>query len=157
MISSNERELSMEQLMPLFQEVLAAGKSVTFSPKGTSMLPMLRQGRDTVTLSPVPERLRKYDLPLYRRDNGQFVLHRIIRVGETYTCMGDNQYKPEPGLRRDQMIAVMTSFCRNGRTVSADDAGYRFYCRLWCAVRPLRRVWKAAFHRVKRLLRRIVS
>ena len=62
----------------------------------------------------------------------------------------------EPGLRRDQMIAVMTSFCRDGRTVSADDAGYRFYCRLWCAVRPLRRVWKAAFRRVKRLLRRIV-
>ena len=30
-------------------------------PGGVSMLPMLRQGLDQVVLSPLPEKLKKYD------------------------------------------------------------------------------------------------
>ena len=84
------REHSFQELLPLIREQLAQGGSVRIAPNGTSMLPMLRQGMDTVVLSPVPERLQKYDIPFYRRDNGQFVLHRITAVGETYACIGDN-------------------------------------------------------------------
>ncbi len=39
--------------MPLIRETLEEGKCVQFSPRGVSMLPMLRQGKDTVTLSPI--------------------------------------------------------------------------------------------------------
>ena len=98
--------------MPLIQERLAAGDRVSFYPRGTSMLPMLRQGRDSVELSPLPQKLKKYDLPMYRRDNGQFVLHRVVAVSDSCTCMGDNQFEPEPGLRHDQMIALVTAFTR---------------------------------------------
>ena len=62
----------LEELMPLIRERLAAGESVRFSPHGTSMLPMLKDGRDQVILSPLPEKLKKYDLPLYQRKNGQY-------------------------------------------------------------------------------------
>ena len=34
---------------------------------GVSMRPMLRTGRDTILISPVEGRLKKYDVPLYRR------------------------------------------------------------------------------------------
>ena len=129
----------MEDMVPLMAETLAQGHSVRFSPKGTSMLPMLRQGRDSVVLSPAPERLCKYDIPLYRRDNGQYVLHRIIDVGETYTCMGDNQFRPEPGIRPDQIIGVVTAFYRDDRRIPVTSPGYRIYCRLWHHTRPLRR------------------
>ena len=128
----------MEALMPLFLERLAAGQKIRFSPRGISMLPMLRQGIDTVTLSPVPERLKKYDLPLYRREDGSFVLHRVVAVGDTYTCMGDNQFVPEPGLRHDQMIALVTGFSRGEREFSVGHLGYRLYCRFWHYSRPLR-------------------
>jgi hypothetical protein len=77
------RNVSMAELVPLFQEQLEMGRSVRFAPRGVSMLPMLRPGLDTVVLSPAPERLRKYDLPLYRRDNGHYVLHRVVEAGET--------------------------------------------------------------------------
>ena len=60
----------LDDLMPLIRERLDAGQRVKFSPRGVSMLPMLRQGIDTVTLSPLPEKLKKYDLPLYRRTDG---------------------------------------------------------------------------------------
>ena len=69
--------------MPLIKECLAEGKTVKFSPRGTSMMPMIRQGVDSVILSAVPGKLKKFDLPLYQRKNGLFVLHRIVDVGET--------------------------------------------------------------------------
>ena len=80
----------LDNLMPLFRERLAAGQKVQFSPRGISMLPMLRQGKDSVILSPLPENLRKYDIPLYQREDGKYILHRIVEVGETYTCISMN-------------------------------------------------------------------
>lgn len=138
MDSWNERQVRLEQMVPLIREQLAMGKRVKFAPRGTSMLPMLRQGIDSVILSPLPEKLKKYDVPLYQRDNGQFVLHRIVKTVGTYTCMGDNQFVPEQGLRHDQMIAVVTAFCRGDREIPVTAISYRVYCRLWHYSRPIR-------------------
>lgn len=143
MDSLRNRELQLEQLMPVIREKLGRGRNVKFSPNGTSMLPLIRQGEDTVVLSPLPGRLKKYDVPLYQRDNGQYVLHRIVKVGDTYTCMGDNQFKKEQGIRPDQMIAVVTSLNRKGKHIEVDQFGYKLYCRLWHYSRPLRYLlWK---------------
>ena len=55
--------LGGEELMDLVRERTAAGQSVRYLPfRGVSMLPMLRQGRDAVEVSPLPEKLKKYDL-----------------------------------------------------------------------------------------------
>lgn len=151
-MQKTEYEVQLEQLMPLFLEQFEQGKSVKFAPRGISMLPMLRQGIDCVILSPLLERLQKYDLPLYRRDDGKYVLHRIVEVGDTYTCMGDNQFVPEPGLRHDQMIAVVTSFTRGDRQISVAAPGYRLYCRFWHYSRPLRHFWRRGIGRIKRHL-----
>lgn len=138
--------------MPLMQDALAAGRNVIFSPMGLSMLPMLRQGIDTVTLSPLPERVKKYDLILYQRDNGKYVLHRIIDVGDTFTCMGDNQTIPEPNLRKDQMIAVVTAFTRGRRTIPTTYLGYQIYCRVWVGIIPVRKLFRQVKNRLKRVL-----
>ena len=153
MDSSHEKSARLDDLMPLIRERLAAGQSVRFNPRGVSMLPMLRQGRDSVELSPLPEKLNKYDLPLYRRDNGQYVLHRIVRAGDDYTCAGDNQFALEHPVRHDQMIGLVTSFTRDGRRIEVTDPAYRRYCRFWCATRPVRHFAR----RVKGRLRRIIK
>ena len=133
------KEMRLEQLLSLIEEQLAQGKNVKFQPRGVSMLPMLRQGIDSVVLSPVPARLRKYDLPLYRRDNGQFVLHRVVKAKDgVYACVGDNQYVVEENLRHDQMIALVTAFYRGKRERSVHAPAYLLYCRFWYASRPLR-------------------
>lgn len=116
------------------------------------MLPMLRQSLDTVTLSAPPDRLRKYDLPRYQRKNGQYVLHRIVRAGATYTCMGDNQFVKEPGLRHEQMIAVVTSFSRGGRQYDIHAPVYQLYYRFWHYSRLLRRFWRGCVSRLRRIL-----
>lgn len=128
----------LEALLPLITEQLSQGLSVKFSPYGTSMLPMLRQGIDKVVLSPVPERLRKYDLPLYRRENGQFILHRVVQTGQTYTCIGDHQFIPEEGVTHQQLIALVTGFYRKDRYISCRNPLYRLYCSFWHLSRPLR-------------------
>ena len=59
-----------------------------------------------------PERLRKYDLPFYTRDSGQYVLHRIVKVNAdgTYTLRGDHQIVNEQGVRPDQIIRPSVAF-----------------------------------------------
>lgn len=145
-----EYQVKLDDLMPLFREQLDAGNTVKFSPRGISMLPMLRQGIDSVVLSPLPEKLRKYDLPLYRRDNGKYVLHRIVEAGETYTCIGDNQFQLETGLRHDQMIAVVSAFTRGDREYTVDHPGYKLYCRIWHHSRPFRHFWRRGIGWIKR-------
>ena len=116
------------------------------------MLPMLRQGVDSVVLSPLPEKLQKYDLPLYQRENGQYVLHRVVAVGETYTCLGDNQFILEHGINHSQMIALVTAFYKGKRYHSVKEPGYRLYCRLWYGSRGLRRFWRRGIGWLKRHL-----
>jgi len=152
MNSSVEKEMQLDQLMPLIKEQLAAGHNVKFSPRGISMLPMLRQGLDSVVFSPLPEKLKKYDLPLYQRKNGKYVLHRIVKVGETYTCIGDNQFVLEPGLEHGQMIALVTAFSRGEKMHSVDEWGYKLYCRFWHSSRGLRHFWRRGIGWLKRHL-----
>jgi hypothetical protein len=140
----------MEMLMPLIRESLAAGQSVRFYPRGVSMLPMLRRGLDSVLLSPITGSLRKYDLPLYQRDDGKYVLHRIVGAGSVYTCMGDNQFRPETGLRQDQMIGVVTAFYRGERMISVTALPYGLYCRFWHITRPLRSFLRRAMGWLRR-------
>lgn len=148
---SLHKEMSMAQLLPVLEEKLAAGESVGIYPKGTSMLPMLRQGIDWVVLSPLPKKLKKYDLPLYRRADGSFVLHRIVKTGDTYTCVGDNQFHLELGVGYEQMIAVVTAFYRGERCYGVSHPAYWLYCRIWHYSRFPRRVWRWGKRQIRRL------
>ena len=139
--------------MPLFHETLATGRSVKFSPKGTSMLPMLRQGKDSVRLSPLPDKLKKYDLPLYQRKSGAYVLHRIVKVTDTYTCIGDNQFEFEYGLRHEQMIGVVTAFYRGKREISVHSFGYWIYCRYWHYSRSIRHFYRRCISKLRSIFK----
>ena len=57
---------------------------------GVSMYPMLRNRRDTIIVKPPTAPLKKYDVPLYRRED-DYVLHRIIGKDDRgYIICGDN-------------------------------------------------------------------
>lgn len=142
----------MAQLMPLFQEQWRTGASVRLSPRGVSMRPMLRQGMDSVLLSPLPERLKPFDLPLYQREDGKYILHRIIAVEEgRYLCRGDNQLKAET-VTHDRILAVVTAYWRGKRRVEMDSPEHRLYCRLILPLWQLYRRIRAFLGRVKRRL-----
>ena len=146
------QQVRMEDMMPLIREKLVENQSVQLSPVGISMLPMLRQGRDCVILKPVSGRLKKYDIPLYQRDDGHYVLHRIVKVGDTYTCIGDNQFCKETGVRQDQLIAVVAAFTRDGKQCRLDVPSYRAYCRFWHYTRTVRWLYRGIKRRLRRML-----
>jgi signal peptidase I len=140
--------LPAEELMPRILGLLELGETVPLVISGGSMTPFLVHGRDTVFLTPVNRELKNGDMIFYRRDNGRYVLHRVVKVGKTYTCMGDNQFHKEPGLRHDQMIGIVTEFVRDGKTIPVTDLRYRLYSRLWYHSRFPRRCWR----KLKRIL-----
>lgn len=129
-----------DELMELVRGRLKAGQRVRYLPfRGVSMLPMLRQGRDGVELAPLPERLKKYDLPVYQYPNGKYVMHRIVDVKDScYICLGDNTIEYE-SVYPEQMIGVVSAFKRGDKRISVDAPAYQFYCRVWCAIFPLRK------------------
>lgn len=154
MDSSNNRMILGDELLPLIRERLGAGQVVRYLPfRGVSMLPMLRQKTDTVELSPLPEKLKKYDLPVYQYPSGKVVMHRIVAVREDfYVCLGDNTYEYEH-IRPEWMIGVVSAFKRGEHRIEVSNPGYRLYSRLWVASFPVRK----GLRKVKKSLRRLLK
>lgn len=154
---SSSKEVNLDDVIELMTEKLQAGGTVAFTPHGTSMLPMLRDGEDVVVLkSAEGRRLHLFDVPLYRRDNGQYVLHRVLdfcRDGSYIMC-GDNQFAMEKGIRDDQIIAVMTGFFRKGRAYTTQSLFYRLYINFWYYTRPFRRAFRFGKRKTIRLFGR---
>lgn len=98
------------------------------------MMPLIRQGKDLVLISKKPEgRLKKYDVPLYKRDSGQYVLHRIIKVRKNdYVLCGDNRRHRETGISDRHIIGVLTAVIRDGKKLPIASFRYRLYTHLWC-------------------------
>ena len=119
----------MEDLLPLIEEVVASGGEFRLYPRGTSMLPLLREGRDSVALV-APDGFSRGDICLYRRKNGAFVLHRLEKIeqDETLSFRGDNQKQIERGIREEALIARVAAVYRDEKRVSLTSFRYRSYC-----------------------------
>ena len=154
MDSSLDHVIGEEELLPLLRERLAAGQTIRYLPfRGVSMLPLLRQGRDAVELSPLPPKLKKYDLPVYRYPSGKVVMHRVVGMKDgCYLCLGDNTYEYER-VRPEWMIARVSAVRRGERRISVGAPGYRLYARVWVAVFPLRKFLKRAKNWLRRHLK----
>lgn len=135
-----EQKITFEEAMPLILEKLQSGGEVLFSPSGVSMRPALQEGRDTLVLVAPPAKLKNYDIALFKRENGQYVLHRVVKVGESYTFIGDNQFDYEEGIMPAQIVALCSAYIRDGKRVSLDSFGARAFARFWHHTRPLRRI-----------------
>lgn len=136
-----------------YEEYLERNGSLTYSNVGTSMLPLLRMGRDLFVLEKKgAERCKKYDVVLYRARNGSYVLHRVVRVlPDGYVMMGDNNTFREYGVTDDDVIAVMTRIVRDGVEHSVTEPRYRIYSVLRVGTAPLR----VFIFKVKSRLRRV--
>ena len=110
---------------------------------GTSMLPLLKEGRDLVELeSCSQERLKKGNVVLYKKNDGTLVLHRIIKTenGEFFTVLGDHQFKNAERVNKNQIIAVACGFFIKGRYVTEKTRWYRMYKKIWLCNLNFRRI-----------------
>lgn len=97
---------------------------------GTSMLPLLKNHRDSVYVV-TPDKLKKYDVVLFERANDQLVLHRIMKVqGDVFYISGDNDITLEK-VAREQIIGKMTEFSVKDKEYTIQALWYKLYSRLW--------------------------
>ena len=138
-----------------FEEQLEKNGKLIYTNRGDSMMPLIKQGRDLLIIEPVHGRLKKYDVPLYKRGSGQYVLHRIIEVRKNdYVICGDNRWLKEYGIRDRHIIGVLTAVVRNGREISVNDRNYKLYVHLWCDLFPVRAFIVHIISKLKRMAKK---
>ena len=65
-----------------FEEELEKSGKLIYTTVGVSMMPLIKQDRDISIISKPEGRLKKFDVAMYKRPNGQYVLHRVVKVLE---------------------------------------------------------------------------
>ena len=127
--------------MTRFEDVIERNGRLVYTNVGDSMRPLIRQDRDILVIEKPKGRLKKYDVPLYKRDSGQYVLHRVLKVRpDDYVICGDNRYSKEYGISDRHIIGVLTAVVRDGKEMPITDLRYRLYVHLWCDFFPIRAV-----------------
>lgn len=136
-----------------FEEELIRKGTILYPNVGSSMLPLIRQGKDVLIIQRPAEwntekaegcgdtvvKLKRLDVPLYRRNDGSYVLHRVLKVRKNdYVICGDHCYRKEYGVTDRQIIGVLTGVIREGREISVHDPRYLLYSHLWCDLYPIR-------------------
>ena len=140
--------------MTRFEDVIERDGRLVYTNVGDSMRPLIRQDRDILIIEKPHGRLKKYDVPLYKRDTGQYVLHRILKVRrDDYVICGDNRWSKEYGITDRHIIGVLTAVIRKGKEVSVNDWKYRAYVHLWCDLFLVRAPIVYVVNKLKRLKR----
>ena len=151
----------LDQLAPIMSECLAQGQEIVLTVTGNSMSPFVRDKKDQVVLVACdPAALQPGDVPLFRRRNGKYVLHRIVERDDGVTCtrwgreeslpshcdslrytmLGDAQWQEEPDIAADQIVACATAFISRGKRWECSGDAYqrnRLRWHRWLWLRPL--------------------
>lgn len=123
------------------EELLKARGEVMTRTCGTSMRPLLRQGRDIVVIKKPQFPLEVGDVPLYKvKNKKELVLHRILKVNGdgSYIIRGDNLFFKEH-IFENQIVGVMKAFYREGKYCECEKSlKYKVYVFLNRISYPLR-------------------
>ena len=121
--------MQIEEIQKYTIEEILAQKGRYVGPTvGVSMLPMLKNRRDTIVVLPKTSRLKPLDVALYKRGN-DYVLHRVLSVTDDgYIIRGDNCYANET-VPEEAVIGVLTEFFRKDKHVLCSDEKYLKYVR----------------------------
>ncbi|MBO5907453.1 MAG: S24/S26 family peptidase [Clostridia bacterium] len=137
-----------------FEQQLDEHGRIIYTNVGDSMMPFIKQGRDVLVIEKREGALKKYDVPLYKRPSGQYVLHRIHKVTDKgYVTCGDNRASRERYVLPEQVIGVLTAVIRDGREIADKSFAFKLYAHLGCDGYFIR----FALGKIRALFRRIFS
>ena len=124
-----------------YKDVLEKDGILAQLPVGFSMYPMLRQHVDTVVIERIKEKPKKNDVVFYLKDNGKYVLHRIIKIknGE-YIIRGDNCYYTEYDITDKHILGILTGFYRGDKYINCkSNKKYKLYVFFRTKSYPIRK------------------
>ena len=139
--ATQTRSIPMEAWCALARE--GAAPPVTICLEGDSMRPLIRRGRDPVTIVPLSRELKKGDVVLFTLRDGRYVVHRVWKLKPGWVrTFGDNCWNPEPWFSEELVLGQVMRFVRNGRTVRLDTPVARAWGRVWMFSHPIRLCYK---------------
>ena len=144
-----------DKLSPVsYEDVLLREGRLVFTPGGNSMRPLLKDHENPVVILPVTENtvLKKYDVVFYKRQNGQYVLHRIIRCRSdgTYTMCGDGQYYTEKNVTRDMIFGILEGYYKGELYINVSSSlKYKLYSFFRIFTLPVRSLFFRGVKRIK--------
>lgn len=125
------KKTDMASMFPLISPIISQGRTVKIKVTGYSMYPLVSSRRDSVLLGKC-DRLKNGDVPLFRRPDGHFVLHRIVgKKDGAYVLMGDYETKKEYPVYPEQIVAVAKGFYRKDRYWPCNGFRFRLYSLVW--------------------------
>jgi hypothetical protein len=125
------------------------GVSVTLPVNGSSMLPFIIGGRESVILQK-PGRLQVGNVVLARVLPGRWVVHRITRInGDSVTLMGDGNLVGTERCTLGDIMAIATHVVdASGRTHYIYNRWRKSAAKAWFRLRPIRRYLLAIYRRL---------
>lgn len=148
-LEERQRQLIIKNEL-FFNELLARiaeGKRPRIRPKGSSMLPFIRGGIDTLDLAHLtPESYQIGRVVLARIPQG-YLVHRIERIdGDRFVLRGDGNRLQREYCSREQILAEMVEVQRGKRRIRPGDRLWWCYQHLW-PKSPFLRRWILALYR----------
>lgn len=123
--------MKINDIASLIKPIIDNNKEFRMPIKGTSMIPFLYEKNSEVGLVK-PLNLQKGDIVFYKRECGQYVLHRIHKIDKTnFTIIGDHQTILESGIKKDQIIAKVIHCYKNGQLINTNSMYYKFKIKIW--------------------------
>jgi hypothetical protein len=151
----NQQAADGPSFRSVLAEVLREQGHIIGTPAGSSMWPILRSQRDTVLLASPSGRLKRLDIALYRRRNGQAILHRVLKVRSLdYGLCGDNQWAIEYGITDEQILGVVEGIYRDEKYIPCSHPFYRLLAVTWCLSLNLRWLLLHSLQLLQRATRR---
>lgn len=131
---------------------------VTICLEGDSMRPLIRRGKDPVTIIPLNRELMIGDVVLFRGGPDRFVVHRVYKLkGSFVQTLGDNCYNPDPWMPLENVWGLVIRYTRDGKTYPLDTEQARRRGRRWMKAHPVRIFMKRCLNLAKRILRKILK
>lgn len=154
---SEVKSIKEKCLMPEVKKLLDAGIRVRITVTGMSMYPFLRGGKDKVELiNTVYEEVKQGDILLVIRENGQYVLHRMLVKGKRrFYLNGDAQQWWEGPLYPNQIIARVRTIWRQDRCISCEDKRFRYLSQMWFFLLPFRYILIRVYC-FRRVIRKVI-
>ena len=140
------KKVETREYLSVMEELIQQNDVVTIPISGFSMNPFLADKRDAVLVKRPKRDLKRGDIVLYKRRNGQYILHRIWRVKrEGYFIVGDAQTGIEGPIKPDQIIGLVEKIRRKGKWIDETDFLWQFFEKIWIRILPLRPVIRKVY------------
>ncbi len=129
-----------------YRAELEKNSAIAFVPSGNSMWPIIKNRAQSVIVERKNARLEKYDVALYERKNGDFVLHRVMAVKDGgYTVCGDSQYTLE-WVSEERVFGVMLGFYKKNKYIEVSNPKYIKKVKSWHEKKMLRKIRLKLFY-----------